>query len=177
MTAECLILMLRCQNKPFSEKRSIVEIRDKLRYLAHNKKGWGHFGLEKISCFSVSACKWCPAYTSLNNCLESFLFSELPQTWAQAAMFACSCVTPLGTPVGNGPLDMFHTRMRLKAHGSSLSSDTGQGSHSTFHSSSLRSEELCSTSINDSLDPARGKWQNSHLLHREHCWSTRFYIF
>lgn len=97
---DCWVLDFDVPKWGFLWKSSIVEIRDKVRHLAHNKRGWGHFGLEKISCFPVSAHKWFPAYTSLNNCLESFLFSELPQTWAQAAVFACSHCHPSGDTSG-----------------------------------------------------------------------------
>lgn len=54
---------------------------------------------------------------------------------------------------------------------------TQAGVSSTFHFFYQRFEQLCSTSTNNSLDPAGGKWQNSLSLHRERCWSTRFYFF
>lgn len=54
--------------------------RDKMGTLFAIKRCRGHFGMDKVFCFLVSAHKWFCAHTSPNDCLESFLFSELPQT-------------------------------------------------------------------------------------------------
>lgn len=47
---------------------------------------------------------------------------------------------------------------------------------STFDFFCLRFELLCFTSINNSLGHAHSKWQNSHTLQREQCWSTSFFF-